>query len=42
MKDLLLFLSALAVMIFGFWPMKRLDDFLEKVTTPEDENDESQ
>ena len=41
MNDLLLFLSVFAVMLFGFWLMKRLDRFLEKMTVSEDENGES-
>ena len=37
MKDLLLILSVLASVIFGFWIMRRLDSFLENVTIGEDE-----
>ena len=38
MKDLLLFLSILAAMIYGFRVMKRLDSFLEAVKQQEDED----
>lgn len=42
MKDLLVFLSVLAVMTYGFRLMKRLDSFLEAVKQQEDEDSESQ
>jgi len=42
MKDLLLSLSVLAVIIYGFRLMKRLDRLLERVIpSSEDENCES-
>jgi hypothetical protein len=42
MKDMLLFLSVMAVIICGFWLMTRLVRFLEEVDTSEDEDSESQ
>ena len=38
MKDLLLLLSVLAAMIYGFRLMRRLDHFLESVEQKEDED----
>ena len=40
MKDLLLILSVLASVIFGFWLMKRLDSYLVKVKIGEDKEGE--
>ena len=42
MKNLLLILAVLAVVVYGFWLMKRLDSFLENVKISEDENHASQ
>ena len=41
MKDLLLLISVLGVMIYGFWLMKRLDVFMETTIISEDENCEA-
>ena len=37
LRDLLLFLIVMGGFVYGFWLMRRLDDFTDKNSKPEEE-----